>query len=518
MRNLIVCADGTWSTAEQETDGLPRPTNVVRLYSALADKGPGDEPQLRYYHPGLGTDGGLLRRLAGGALGIGLGRNVMSAYRWLSDEYEPDDRLFLFGFSRGAYTVRSLAGLITRCGLIETQGLSDHDAWAAVERVYELGYRQRQDPAAWSQGLAFHHRGNGMPADEVHFLGVWDTVGALGIPDNYGVLNLFDDATRYRFHDTELNPNVLNARHALALDERRGSFSPTLWSNLAGRSSVQQQWFPGCHGDVGGGHIETGLSDGALEWMLDEASALGLALVPDLTDQLSPDPQGLMHDSLNGFWRRLFHQPRTVPAVVTAVTPATQDISLHPSALTRQQRPPLTQAPYRPTRLLGVDDTETLDVFAAERWNDTGLYLEADATYRFEADGEWLDAAIPCSPAGDCQPRRFWGGLAHRLGTWVGNAERRFARMTGNPRVNFIGSRRIETAPWFALIGVVANGRLQTQQDGSPLPHETLVIGAGLEAWTPRQGSGYLYCFANDAWRFYGNNRGHVRLTVTRTG
>jgi uncharacterized protein (DUF2235 family) len=515
MRNLIVCADGTWSTAEQETDGIPRPTNVARLFSALADTGAGGEPQLRYYHPGIGTKGSWLRRLAGGAIGVGLGRNVMSAYRWLSDTYQPDDRLLLFGFSRGAYTVRSLAGLITRCGLIVTQGLSDHDAWTAVGRVYEHGYRQRQDPAAWSEALAFHHRSNGQVANEIHFLGVWDTVGALGIPDNFGVLNLFDDASRYRFHDTELNEHVLNARHAVALDERRASFSPTLWNNDVEDRRIQQQWFPGTHGDIGGGHIETGLSDGALKWMLEEAAAFGLGVEPDMTAQIKPNPQGLLHDSLNGIWRRLFHQPRMVPALTAVAAGRDQ---LHPSALARQQRPPIDQAPYRRTRLLAVGESEILDIFAIERWNDTGLYLEADARYRFAADGEWLDAAIPCGPAGDCRPRLIWGSLAHQFGTWIGRAEQRFASMTGNPRASFVGSRRVETAPWFALVGVIANGMLQTQQDGSPVPHETLVIGAGLDAWTPKQGSGYLYCFANDAWRFYGNNRGHVRLTVTRTG
>lgn len=512
MRNLIVCADGTWSTAEQESNGVPRPTNVVRLFSALADHGVDGKPQLRYYHPGLGTEGSWLRRLAGGALGVGLGKNVMSGYHWLADAYQPDDRLFLFGYSRGAYTVRSLAGLITRCGLLDTKGLSDHEAWNAVERVYEHGYRQREDPTNWSRDLAFHHRGDGTSANLVHFLGVWDTVGALGIPDNFGVLNLFDDAARYRFHDTELNEHVLNARHALALDETRTSFSPTLWSNVAARGSVQQLWFPGNHGDVGGGHIETGLSDGALKWMLDEASALGLGVAPGMVAQISPDPRDLLHDSLSGIWRRLFHQPRSVPAL----TSAAGGDQLHPSALARQQQPPLTQAPYRPTRLLAVGESETLDIFAAQHWNDTGLYLEAGASYRFEASGEWLDARIPCSPAGDCQPPNLFARLGHGLGSLIGRAEQGFGRISGNPSTRFIGSRRVETAPWFALVGVIANGRVLAHQDGSPLPHETLVIGAGRDAWTPVQGAGYLYCFANDAWHFYGNNRGHVRLTVTR--
>jgi hypothetical protein len=208
----------------------------------------------------------------------------------------------------------------------------------------------------------------------------------------------------------------------------------------------------------------------------------------------------------------MLQQPRSVPALI----PENDGQSLHASARARQQQPPITQAPYRPTRLLGVGEAKTLDVFAAERWNDTGLYLEAGARYRFAASGEWLDATIPCSPAGACRPHAFPGGFAHKVGSLIGAAEGVFQRVTGNTRANFIGSRRVESAPWFALIGVVANAQAQPQNDGSPWPHETLTIGTELDDWTPAQGSGYLYCFANDAWRFYGNNRGHVQLTVTR--
>lgn len=511
MRNLIVCADGTWNTPEQETGGVPRPTNVVRLFNALAETGASGEPQQAYYHPGVGTEGSRLRRLAGGAVGSGLGKNVLSGYRWLADTYQPGDRIFLFGFSRGAYTVRSLAGMITRYGLIETGPMSDHAAWAAIERVYQRGYREgRVRCSAWADGLAFHRQADGAEAREVHFLGVWDTVGALGIPDNYAILNLLDDSRRYRFHDTALNDRVRNARHAVALDEPRASFAPTLWTNVGGRQTVEQLWFPGNHGDVGGGHLETGLSDGALQWMLEEARALGLGVDKRMSEQISPDARGLLHDSLRGVWRPLYHQPRSAPAMIDA----NQGAPVHPSALARQQQPPITQTPYRPTRILGIGERETVDVFARERWNATGLYLEAGASYRFAASGEWLDASIPCSPAGNCRPHTLTGSLAHGLGSLIGRAEGLFARITGNRRANLIGSRRVETAPWLALIGVVANAP-PPPDDGSPVAHETITIGAGTDA-TVERGPGYLYCFANDAWRFYGNNRGHVQLEVER--
>lgn len=118
MRNLIVCCDGTWNTPEQREGGVPVPTNVVRLYNALAETDANGNAHLRYYHPGVGTEGSLLDRAVGGGMGVGLDQNIKSAYRWVCDYFQDGDRLFLFGFSRGAYTVRSLAGLLSHCGIL----------------------------------------------------------------------------------------------------------------------------------------------------------------------------------------------------------------------------------------------------------------------------------------------------------------------------------------------------------------------------------------------------------------
>lgn len=118
MTNLVVCCDGTWNTAEQRHDGAPVPINVVRLYNALADENKGIK-QLKYYHPGVGTEAGWLDRAMGGATGKGLDANIKSAYHWLCRNYQVDADIYLFGFSRGAYTVRSLGGMIARCGLLD---------------------------------------------------------------------------------------------------------------------------------------------------------------------------------------------------------------------------------------------------------------------------------------------------------------------------------------------------------------------------------------------------------------
>src|ERR1041384_6013331 len=117
MKRLIVCCDGTWNTPEQEENNAPCPTNVVRLFNSLADQDANGNEQLNYYHPGVGTDGSLLAKTAGGMYGEGLDKNIKSAYSWLANHYEDGDAIYVFGFSRGAYTVRSLSGLIGRCGL-----------------------------------------------------------------------------------------------------------------------------------------------------------------------------------------------------------------------------------------------------------------------------------------------------------------------------------------------------------------------------------------------------------------
>ena len=141
MKRIIVCADGTWNTADQNDNGIPTPTNVVRLYNAVADRDAKGVEQRKYYHPGVGTDAGIWSKLAGGGMGAGLDRNIMSGYRYLTDNYETGDEIYLFGFSRGAYTVRSLAGMVGKCGLLDPAGLEEKEIWSRIEAIYEDCYR-----------------------------------------------------------------------------------------------------------------------------------------------------------------------------------------------------------------------------------------------------------------------------------------------------------------------------------------------------------------------------------------
>lgn len=508
MRQLVVCCDGTWMTADRRTDGVPTPTNVCRLFNALEDTDRNGNEQLKYYHPGVGTDGGLVDKLAGGGLGLGLSRNIKSAYAWLATTYQPGDAISLFGFSRGAYTVRSLAGMIVDCGLLRfPPQLSHAERWARVDAAYDHGYRPGPDrDPQWSESLEFHD----LPG--LRMVGVWDTVGSLGIPDSFGVLNLFDVDSRHKFHDTKLSPMVEHARHAVALDETRAQFSPTLWVDPGyeegGGHSFKQVWFPGNHGDVGGGHPETGLSDAALRWMVSESmKCAGLSYRVGMLAQLRPNALDVLHDDCVGIYKHLGPCPRAVPCLDKD---ASADV-VHDSAFCRQSNPPITAGPYRPTTVLLPGESRQIEVYADEPWNAAGIYLRP-GRYTFSADGEWMDRKVPCGPAGAADGVFHVEELTNLIasaGSWL---ETLFKNITGNEAVKFFGTKRFESAPWMALVGLVTDGA--ADETGVTLPYRPFEIGTGCEHPVPR--GGYLYTFANDAWGFYENNHGSVMLTVTR--
>jgi len=517
MRNLVVCCDGTWNTAEQRHDGVPVPTNVIRLYNALADANEG-VAQLKYYHPGVGTEPGFWDRVLGGATGGGLDRNIMSAYHWLCRQYVAQDRIYLFGFSRGAYTARSLAGFMSLVGLLDVSDLSPKDTWARIERAFQRGYRERRETRAdWKNAKwAFHTLDDGSEEIPVEMVGVWDTVGALGIPNDLGILNLLDATDEHMFHDTSLGRLTLHARHAVALDEIRASFQPTLWTNPHDRD-LKQVWFPGVHCDVGGGYRETGLSDIALKWMIDEAKALDLGFRKEMVRQIRPDARDVLHDSWTDVFRLLPNMPRSVPRLDP--TGKTPPADVHRSVTDRRKTPPISHAPYRTTVALGRKGaSHQMTVYAIRPWNDSGLYLEAGKTYRFAAEGEWLDREIACGPEGTNDGKFQPAEVAHVIGSAVTSLQSVFRKLTGNEEAAFKLAKRHDQlqgrrVPWFCLVGAIANGG-GADANGNPGPHESFVIGTGCD-YTPAE-SGYFHAYANDAWNFYENNRGSVSLTITR--
>ncbi|MGZ4665991.1 MAG: DUF2235 domain-containing protein [Frankiaceae bacterium] len=524
MRQLIVCCDGTWCTPEQ-----PSVSNVKRLFDALADKDGENNDQLRHYAPGVGTEGDILARLRGGATAFDLDGKILGAYHWLITNYQPGDRIALFGFSRGAYTVRSLAGMIAACGLIDTTKLDAKQTGHRIVQVYRERYQTgSNDDRRWREGLTFSYDPDNAEQIPIHFIGVWDTVGALGIPNNLSWFDPLNPSAPNTFHDVTLNPNVPHARHAIATDERRRPFTPTLWSEPAPGQDVQQRWFPGSHMDVGGGHLERGLSDGALEWMIDEAAdAAQLAFHKTTLGQVRPDPLDLLHDD-NNILLAPAHQlqpllearfasltqfvwdmrPRAVPIVDSKASRNELDKSVYE----RQEKVPITSGPYRPTRVLMPRESAEVEVLAAEPWNDTGLYLHA-GDYTFTAVGEWLDHDIWSGPDGSASAHVLNGGALVRtlVGGAVSATANLYRRATGQKEASFPMERRIKDLPWMSLVGIVANDAVVVNGEKA---HERIAICDRQTHSVVKDG--YFYAFANDAWGFYSNNHGSVRLTVTR--
>ena len=297
-KNIVFCADGTWNHPHSPALVSGADTNVYKLYKTLAVT----SSQVTFYDDGVGADGLTIERLVGGAFGAGLFQKIKDGYTAVCHAYEEGDSIFLFGFSRGAYTARSLAGMIAICGL-PAQGFDQR----LVDTAFQA-YRNRAQRQSLLDSLAAYK----LFGAKITMLGVWDTVGALGIPGAvFGI-----DGPEYGFLDTSLHPDVLHAYHALSIDERRREFLPTLWTSVpAPGQTLQQVWFAGVHCDVGGGYLETGLSDITLGWMLGRAVENGIQTVPSAAARYTNiDPKHALdqiHESWNVLWA--FPERRTVP-------------------------------------------------------------------------------------------------------------------------------------------------------------------------------------------------------------
>lgn len=377
MKRIAVFCDGTWNEADQA-----HPTNVRQMAVMVPRQGHGGVMQHALYFQGVGVpEGGSLlhrinERISGGAMGIGLDDKIALAYQHLGKVYDPGDEVFVFGFSRGAYTARSLVGLIRNCGL-------PRDASAETVAACFDRYRDRSDDGKpdSEESMAFRLRispgittgdaerdwraANGHPQGHpftVRYLGIWDTVGALGIPSHWGLpARLLN--RKYRFHDTDLSSSVLSARHAVAIDEERRSFVPTLWTNLEKLRAKNpdgeylQQWFSGTHGSVGGGGDIVSLSAIALIWVANGAIAAGLRLddtrlgkVCEYCDHLGPLVNSSGGRSFSERLLGLTGRPRQGPDRI--------DMVAHP-AIARWRR----DGRYRPGALTVVEtDLKSFDL------------------------------------------------------------------------------------------------------------------------------------------------------------
>lgn len=296
-KRIVICSDGTWNDPEDEI-----PTNVLRLARAIKPQDAQGVQQVVFYDWGVGSYYSSVR---GGTSGLGMMKNVQDGYRFIVQNYDAGDHIYLFGYSRGAYTVRALAGMLNKCGVLKrTRADQIPDAFDFYKK--KSVKPGSTEATAWRRKHTVN-RGRG----NVDFIGVWDTVGALGIPTR--VLAFVDE--KDLFYDPILGSNVNVARHAVSIDEKRDDFRPTLWKDAEARD-VKQVWFAGVHGDIGGGakpkHGKY-LSEIALAWMVDEAKQTGLNIESHAHRSTSTHHKIKPNTSYKGFFKVLGKYEREIP-------------------------------------------------------------------------------------------------------------------------------------------------------------------------------------------------------------
>lgn len=368
-KRLAVFLDGTWNSVSDNT-------NVWRLRALCSTKDTGNPAQLAYYD--IGVNG-----VIGGAFGKGLLRNILDAYEWLVENYNDGDDIFVFGFSRGAFTARSLTGFITKCGLLRP------GAPLSVNQLFAR-YRRRDALTVWKlhddlvagplKASALEERwmlkySRRVP---IKLVAVWDTVGALGIPafSWEGI-----SRTSFRFLDTGLRVPIENAFHALALDEHRNSFMPTLWTKRIPTdpqaviapprpySSVEQRWFAGAHGNVGGGYPNDLLAQAPLSWIIEKARSHGLAFRSDIeVDDGALDAP--ISDSYREFMRGSY------------------------AILSKRHLRPIASPPGRDPDATYINVNETIDGSVFERYRHSSSYRPANLVEWSTRKGVDLDAVM----------------------------------------------------------------------------------------------------------------------------
>lgn len=325
MKRIIICADGTWNRPEENIEE-DFPTNVLKFARGIAPKDAEDTKQIVFYDWGIGS---YHDNITGGGFGAGLEKNVMDGYRFLVHNFEPGDEIYLFGFSRGAYTVRSLCGFLNNCNILKGSESN------RIVEAFDL-YKNPDHTPMDDYTVDWRNKYSIEDSNIVTFIGVWDTVGAMGLP--FSFFGLIKD--QHRFYDNKLGSNVKTARHALSLDERRDDFEPTIW-NPNNNVDLKQVWFAGVHSDIGGGYEndpdETILSDIPMTWLMKEAKSVGLTF-DDFLFAAELNPTAKQHDEYKGFMRflgkyiRVIPDPNHIPTLVHSSVKKRYDSSNYKSA------------------------------------------------------------------------------------------------------------------------------------------------------------------------------------------
>jgi len=542
-RNLIICCDGTANSPDAlDETGRVAKSNVYKLFESLKDDAESMGRQLTFYDAGVSTGtsaesrtvslllwvaemisahapAGVLRiyqtliKLGEAALGIGISENIIDGYMALSRLYRPGDKIFLIGFSRGAYTARCIASLIDKCGLLRAE-----NARFAPDIYALYRFRDTRDGASDHVKIAEHLLHAGV---RIHALGVWDTVASLGLPLWGWWFRVGRLWRNQSFIDRAPAAVCDHVYHAVSMDERRSQFFVTLFHPSA-NANLEQVWFRGSHAGVGGGYHDSRLSDVSLQWMM-ERPAMQRLMYREGLPSLQPSAHGTLHNELERkqMWHLFGSWPRWYPCErPTGHTPRRFG-SIHESAFDRSDEVARAMATTSTSpllhpeelRLLAIDESVSIDVRADWIWNRSGLVIESDAIYRIEYQGgSWQDKETgECSVEG--QPAV--SGLRKHLG-WIRRCERahwmELVLMVAIPRDWDLKERPFRDLLKFLLITD------PVELTDSLLPVGRLLSGSHTPVYLSNQGNdaGMLYGFANDAWLFYLNNSGAIRLKITR--
>lgn len=362
-KNIILCSDGTGNKGGHGAD-----TNVFKLFGAV-EIHDGSPRQITFYDDGVGTSKNKYWRAVTGAFGFGLEANVVDLYEFLSRNYKPgdDDKIYLFGFSRGAATVRAFAGMVQECGLLDINneackknGIVDEDAFQGQMKEALAAYRKiksdRSLADAFKSTRAVTHPEVAPDGNiPIEMIGVWDTVSALGFPRDWsGAVDwifraldkVSDIVIPHRYYNYQLNQNVRYVYHALAIDDERRTFHPKVWNEKRTDrpAKIEQVWFAGVHSNVGGGYPRSGMSMVSLDWMMTRASSRGIRFVSGAREGVrdAANVHGRLYDSRSGPAIYYRYGPRDITELCNNVpTP----IKIHESVVKRIERGTARYAP-----------------------------------------------------------------------------------------------------------------------------------------------------------------------------
>ncbi len=425
-KNIIVLSDGTG-----QEGGRGHDSNVYKLMRMLEDR---TERQMVFYDQGIGTDG---RAVSGNIAGLGFSENILQCYQFIYENYNAGDKIYLFGFSRGAATVRSLANFIHYFGILPK---SRPELIQEAYDIYKMGRAEStREPAETSnipllagasqianavsetisRGETLNEKANQFVHAHpnqwasIEFLGVWDTVPALGLPA--AVIDTFVNyipSWKHRYHDFRLHPSVKNAYHALSIDDDRKWFQPTIWDSFnENYQKVEQVWFSGAHTDVGGGFHEAGLSDITLEWMVQKAVAHGVKLymrsIRYWNFCIAPDATDEIHLPREGAGRVYPQLQRTWPAHAQETFGAP---TIHQSVLDRAERVP----GYEPWILKAFPEHKIAPWIESFDYEGAQIsirdYDEDTAAHQFDFDGSKVDLLKQENHFDNLLSRGKWGG------------------------------------------------------------------------------------------------------------